>query len=31
MLDGVSGYGSRVALAGGMSGYAERYWSTLAI
>ena len=31
MLDSVFGYGSRVALAGGMSGYAERYWSTLAI
>jgi LmbE family N-acetylglucosaminyl deacetylase len=31
MLDDVFGYASRVALASGMSGYAERYWATLAI
>lgn len=29
MLDSVFGYASRVALAGGLSGYAERYWATL--
>jgi len=31
MLDDVFGYASRVALAGGISGYAERYWATVAL
>jgi len=31
MLDDVFGYASRVALAGGISGYAERYWATIAL
>ena len=31
MLDAVFGYGSRVALAGGVRGYAERYWGTVAL
>jgi LmbE family N-acetylglucosaminyl deacetylase len=31
MLDSVFGFGSRVALAGGQSGYAERYWATIAL
>ena len=31
MLDSVFGYGHRVALAGGMPGFAERYWATVAI
>ena len=31
MLDDLYGYHSRVALAGGVSGYAERYWSTVAL
>ena len=31
MLDDVFGYASRVALAGGVSGYAERYWATVAL
>ncbi|HEY5488915.1 MAG TPA: hypothetical protein VIK00_03675, partial [Candidatus Limnocylindrales bacterium] len=29
MLDDLFGYHSRVALAGGVSGYAERYWATV--
>jgi LmbE family N-acetylglucosaminyl deacetylase len=29
LLDDLYGYHSRVALAGGLPGYAERYWSTL--
>ena len=29
MLDDLYGYHSRVALAGGSSGYAERFWSTV--
>jgi LmbE family N-acetylglucosaminyl deacetylase len=29
LLDDLYGYHSRVALAGGVSGYAERYWSTV--
>jgi LmbE family N-acetylglucosaminyl deacetylase len=28
MLDDLAGYHKRVALAGGVSGYAERYWAT---
>ena len=28
LLDDLAGYHARVALAGGVSGYAERYWST---
>ncbi len=31
MLDSVFGYASRVALAGGISGYAERYWAANAL
>jgi LmbE family N-acetylglucosaminyl deacetylase len=31
MLDDLFGYHSRVALAGGVSGYAERYWATVAL
>jgi LmbE family N-acetylglucosaminyl deacetylase len=29
MLDDLAGYHSRVALAGGIPGYAERYWATV--
>jgi LmbE family N-acetylglucosaminyl deacetylase len=29
LLDDLAGYHARVALAGGISGYAERYWATL--
>jgi hypothetical protein len=29
MLDDLAGYHSRVALAGGVRGYAERYWATV--
>jgi LmbE family N-acetylglucosaminyl deacetylase len=29
MYDDLAGYHSRVALAGGVSGYAERYWATV--
>lgn len=29
LLDDLAGYHSRVALAGGVSGYAERYWATV--
>ncbi len=29
LLDDLAGYHARVALAGGVSGYAERYWSTV--
>jgi LmbE family N-acetylglucosaminyl deacetylase len=29
MLDDLAGYHTRVALAGGVSGYAERYWATV--
>jgi LmbE family N-acetylglucosaminyl deacetylase len=29
MLDDLAGYHSRVALAGGVAGYAERYWATV--
>jgi LmbE family N-acetylglucosaminyl deacetylase len=29
LLDDLAGYHTRVALAGGVSGYAERYWSTV--
>jgi hypothetical protein len=29
MLDDLAGYHSRVALAGGVRGYAERYWATI--
>jgi len=29
MYDDVYGYASRVALAGGLPGYAERYWATV--
>ncbi len=29
MLDDLFGYHSRVAMAGGVSGYAERYWATV--
>jgi LmbE family N-acetylglucosaminyl deacetylase len=29
MLDDLAGYHARVALAGGVSGYAERYWATV--
>ncbi len=29
MLDDLAGYHKRVALAGGVSGYAERYWATV--
>jgi hypothetical protein len=29
LLDDLYGYHSRVALAGGLPGYAERYWSTV--
>jgi LmbE family N-acetylglucosaminyl deacetylase len=29
MLDDLAGYHARVALAGGIPGYAERYWSTV--
>jgi LmbE family N-acetylglucosaminyl deacetylase len=31
MLDDLYGYHARVALAGGVSGYAERYWATVAL
>ncbi len=31
MLDAVFGYGSRLALAGAVRGYAERYWATVAL
>ncbi len=29
MLDDLAGYHARIALAGGVSGYAERYWATV--
>ena len=29
LLDDLYGFHARVALAGGVSGYAERYWATL--
>lgn len=29
MLDDLAGYGARVAAAGGVSGFAERYWATV--
>ena len=29
LLDDLAGYHTRVALAGGVSGYAERYWATV--
>jgi hypothetical protein len=29
MLDDLAGYHARVAAAGGISGYAERYWGTV--
>ena len=29
MLDDLAGYHARVALAGGVAGYAERYWATV--
>jgi hypothetical protein len=31
MLDDLFGYHSRVALAGGVHGYAERYWATIGL
>jgi hypothetical protein len=31
MVDDVYGYGARMALAGNVSGYAERYWATIEV